>query len=223
MAIIIDVPTAGKVGLSVYYPGRTGLVRRQWVTPANPNSTAQELVRQNLTAMAKTYDTLTDAQQDAWIAAAANQQTRSVLGQSGPLTGLQLFVKVNCALLAIGGDTVLTPPAVPSFEVLPVSGLEATNTGGVIALNVLTTGSPPDGTMLWGCAPQPSGVRRAVSPRFLGTLGSPVSGKVNITSVYTARFGAPVAGQRVYVQLNANIDGYEGPKLTFGVRMPAAT
>src|SRR5512135_2972581 len=101
---IIDVPQSGRLGLQVAYPGRWGQIRRQWVVPANPNTLNQQLVRANLTSQATAYDALTEAQQNAWIAAAANEQSRSSLGQSGPLTGLQLFTKINCSILAIGGE-----------------------------------------------------------------------------------------------------------------------
>src|SRR5512136_2988395 len=157
---IIDVPQSGKIGLQVAYRGRYGLIRRAWVVPSNPNTLAQQQVRANLLAQSKAYDALTDAQQEAWINAAALVQSKGTLGQSGPLTGLQLFTKVNCSLLAIGGDPVSSPPAKPLLDILPISSLDITNTTGTIALNLLTTASPPDGTMLWGAPPVASGVRR---------------------------------------------------------------
>ncbi|MCX6893314.1 MAG: hypothetical protein NTX51_17630 [Verrucomicrobia bacterium] len=108
---IKDIPQVGKLGLTVTWPGRNGLIRRTLATPRNPRTAAQQVIRQSLATQAAAYDQLTDAQQEAWIAAAAQMQSKPTLGQSGPLTGLQLFTKVNCALLAIGGDPVTTPPA----------------------------------------------------------------------------------------------------------------
>ena len=55
-------------------------------------------------------------------------QSKATLGQSGPLTGLQLFTKVNCALPAIGGTAVTTPPAKPQLSPLPIDRLEIANT-----------------------------------------------------------------------------------------------
>jgi len=111
------------------------------VTPRNPRSGAQQVIRQNLATQAAAYDQLTDAQQEAWIAAAAQMQSKATLGQSGPLTGLQLFTKVNCAILAIGGTAVLTPPAKPLLSPLPIDRLEITNTAGAIALKLHTGAS----------------------------------------------------------------------------------
>jgi membrane-associated protease RseP (regulator of RpoE activity) len=64
------------------------LLRRTLVTPRNPRSGAQQVIRQNLATQAAAYDQLTEAQQQAWIAAAAQIQSKPSLGQSGPLTGL---------------------------------------------------------------------------------------------------------------------------------------
>lgn len=219
---IQDVPQVGKLGLTVTWQGRSGLLRRIKAIPSNPRTAAQQIIRQNLASQAAAYDQLTDAQQEAWIAAAAQVRSKSTLGQTGPLTGLQLFTKLNCALLAVGGDPVTTPPAKPLLEVLPIDALAITNTAGTIALKLHTTGAPPDGTMLRACAPEKSGCRRGVGYRLLGILDSPVSNYITITSAYTTRFGVPAVGSRVFVSVNANVDGYEGIPLVFSARVPAA-
>ena len=219
---IIDVPQTGKLGLTVTYPSRSGLIRRSWVVPTNPQTSSQIVQRSNLSACARGYDALTEAQQDAWITAAAKIRSRPTLGQSGPLSGLQLFVKINAALMAVGNAMVSTPPLRPTDDTLPITGLVITNTTGTIALKLSTTDSPPDGTMLWGCAPESSGVRRVVSPRFLGTLDSPANNAITITTLYTAKFGAPAPGQRVFVQCQTNINGWEGLRRSFSALVPIA-
>ena len=95
---IIDVPQTRKLGLTVTYPSRNGLIRRSWVVPANPRTADQRTARSRLSSAAAADDSLTEAQQDAWIAAAAQEQSKPTLGQSGPLTGLQLGA-FACVLL----------------------------------------------------------------------------------------------------------------------------
>jgi len=218
-----DIPQTGKLGLTVTWSGRNGLIRRTLVTPRNPRTGAQQVIRQSLATQAAAYDQLTDAQQEAWIAAAAQIQSKPSLGQSGPLTGLQFFTKVNCALLAIGDEPVAVPPAKPLLSPLPIDALEVTNTAGVIAVKLHTTGAPPEGTMLRACPPQNSGCRRGVGYRVLGTLNSPSNGYVDITSAFTGRFGAPAVGKRLFVSVNANVDGFEGIPLVFSARVPAGS
>ena len=219
---IQDIPQVGALGTTVTWRGRTGQTRRWRTIPRNPRSLAQQLIRQNLATQANAYDHLTDVEQAAWIAAASQMQSKATLGQSGPLTGLQLFNKVNCGLLAIGGTPVSAPPAKPLLEILPIDALAITNTAGVIALRLHTTDTPPEGTMLRACPPQHNGCRRGVSYRLLGTLGSPVSNYITITTAYTSRFGVPPVGSRVFVTVNANLDGYEGIPLVFSARVPVA-
>ncbi len=222
MAKIIDVPTSGKIGLTVTYPGRNGLIRRAWVSPANPQTGAQLLVRSTLTTVARAWKGLTELQRQAWIAIASTLQSHPVLGQSGPLTGSQLFSKVNCANLAIGGELQNTPPAIPADFDTKITGVEITNTAGAIAIKLVAPDSPPEGTTLRGASPQSAGSYRPVSFRQLGTLDSPVGGKVDVTSAYTGRFGVPPVGSRVFVQVNANLSGWEGPRLTFSGLVPAS-
>ncbi|MCX6926703.1 MAG: hypothetical protein NT154_26385, partial [Verrucomicrobia bacterium] len=107
---IQDIPQVGKMGLTVTWPARNGLVRRILVTPANPRTDRQVVVRDLLTQEARRFDGLTDAQQDAWTVAAEGFKSKASLGQSGPLTGLQLFVRVNCKLGLLGQAAVDVPP-----------------------------------------------------------------------------------------------------------------
>ena len=220
---VLDVPQCGKLGLTVTWPGRNGLIRRAYAIPSNPRTFDQLTVRNRLQTVTAGWRALTDAQQDAWTALAAQHQTKSVLGQSGPLTGIQLYTKINCSLLVIGAAPVAAPPAYPSFQLLPISGFTITNAANVITLNLTTTDSPPDGTMLWGCAPQSPGTRRPVSWRYLTTLDSPVNNKINITTAYVNEFGEPAVDDRVFVKCNQNINGWQDVPLLFNSRVPAAT
>jgi hypothetical protein len=217
-----DVPQLGKLGTTVTWKGRNGMLRRWKAIPKNPRTSDQLVIRANLASQAAAYHQLTDVQQEAWVAAAAQVQSKSSLGQSGPLTGCQLFTKVNCALLAVGADPVTAPPAQPVPSVLPIDELQITNVSGVITLKLHTTDAPPDHTMLRACAPVNSGVRRAANYRLLGILDSPTGDYVDITSAYTTRFGVPVVGKRVFVSVNANMGGYEGIPQVFSARVPAS-
>ncbi len=223
MAKVIKEPTTGKLGLTVFFPGRTGLIQRAWVVPANPRTGEQMLVRSNLTSVAKGWGALTEEQRAAWIAAAQSYNANPSLGQSGRLTGSQLYTKINASVLAIGGTVKTAPPVMPNFTPLPIDALEITNEAGTIALKLHTTASPPDGTMRRAAPPQSPGTYRPISLRLLGTLGSPVASYITITSTYTTRYGVPAVGQKVFVSVNANIDGWEGPKLVFSAVVPAAS
>jgi hypothetical protein len=219
---IQDIPQTGKLGQTVTWKGRTGLLRRIKVTPKNPRSAPQQIIRSRLAAQAAAYDALSDVQQEAWIRAAAQVQTRATLGQSGPLTGMQLFAKVNCTLAVIGAPSVNAPPVKALMDTPPVSGLEITNVAGVVSLKLTTTDAPEDGTILRASECQRSGTRRAVGYRVLGVMDSPVNNKIDITAAYVARFGSPRVNSRVFVVVTPCVNGYEGIPVLFQARVPAA-
>ena len=107
---IQDIPQIGKLGLTVTWEGRNGLIRRIYATPANPRTDRQMVVRNLLAEQTRRFDALTDAQQTAWTVAARDYRSVPTLGQSGPLTGLQLFVRINCKLGLLGLNQVDAPP-----------------------------------------------------------------------------------------------------------------
>ncbi len=112
---IQDIPQTGKLGLTVTWKGRNGLIRRILAIPTNPRTDAQLAVRTTLAQQARRFQGLTDDQQDGWNTAADGFKSTPSLGQSGPLTGLQLFIRVNSKLRLLGQDPVDVPPTAPEF------------------------------------------------------------------------------------------------------------
>ena len=221
MKVLIE-PRSGKCGLIVWQQGRYGQIARTLAIPTNPQTGAQRTARNNLTLQSRAWALLTQAQRDAWTATAGQLQSNARLGMSGALTGNQLFTRINCNLLTIGGSTVSDPPAIPQFTAMPITSLEATWTGGTtFKLDLNTTASPPDGSMLRAAPPCSAGRYSSPGKVFLGTLGSPVGNKIDVTTVYTGRYGVPAVGQRIFVSVNANVDGYEDLPLEFTCIVPA--
>jgi hypothetical protein len=211
------------MGLTVTWPGRNGLIRRILVTPANPRTDRQLEVRGLLTDQARRFDALTDAQQDAWNVAAAGFQSRPSLGQSGPLTGLQLFVRVNCKLGLLGQSPVDVPPTAPQFPDLAPVNLVITNTGGVIAVRLTCPTDPGENTVLRASPPQNSAVRACRNFRIIGLCPAPAQGSANITGLYTAQFGEVPVGKRLFVRASTMVNGFESLVRQFQARVPAAT
>jgi hypothetical protein len=195
------------MGLTVTWPARNGLVRRILVTPKNPRTDKQLVVRELLAEQVRRFDALTDAQQDAWNVAAAGYQSRPSLGQSGPLTGLQLFLRINCKLGFLGQDPVDAPPVAPQ-------GLVITNTGGVVAVKLTCQGDPGENTGLRASPPQNSATRACGNYRIIGTCSAPVAD--------SAEFGAVPVGKRLFVRASTMVDGFESLPRQFQARVPAA-
>jgi hypothetical protein len=218
---IVDIPQSGKRGLYVSQEGRYGLISRAYVIPANPRTPAQMSVRAILTRVATHWRALTEAQRAEWIAAASSVQSVSRLG-SGPLTGLQLFNKINCILLQFGQEQVDAPPARPQFPDLAPKGLVITNTDGVIALTLSCPGDPGDSTIVRASKPVSQGYQKFTDFRVLGICPAPTGGAADITALYTARYGVPAVGTKVFIRVNQFVDGWEDIPITFAAIVPAA-
>ena len=219
---ILDIPQSGKRGLTVSMGGRYGQVSRALVIPSNPRTAAQLNVRQLMSTQAAAWRALTQAQRAAWIAAAALDKSRSRLGQSGPLTGSQLFVKVNVNLTLFGQAAVNMPPAQPVFPALAPQNLVITNAGGVIAIKLTCPADPGENTIVRAAAPQSAGRQVCNDFRILGVCPAPVLGSSDVTALYSARFGAPAVGSKVFVRCNQFVDGYEDLPHEFYAIVPAS-
>ena len=219
---IQDIPQTGKLGLTVTWKGRNGLIRRIYATPANPRTDAQLAVRSALAQQARRFDGLTDAQQDAWNTAADGFKSTPSLGQSGPLTGLQLFIRINSKLRLLGQDPVDVPPSAPEFPTLAPQNLVITNTGGTVALKLTCPTSPGQNTVLRASPPQNSAVRACNNFRIIGMCPTPAQGSADITSLYVAEYGTVPAGKRIFVHASTMVDGFESLPRQFQARVPAS-
>ena len=219
---IIGTPKSGKRGPYIYQGGRYGQTSRTLVVPLNPRTLAQCLARNRLACVASRWRQLTQPQRNAWTLAALAHQSATRLDQSGPLSGLQLFTKINCSRLIIGAAEATLPPPEPAFNPLPVTGLTITNTGGAITLKLDATGALAEVTMLRGAPPCSQGCDWPPRVVYLGTVTSPLGGAIDITALYIARHGPPPVGAKVFVQVNQNAGGWEDTPQQFAAIVPAA-
>jgi len=220
---VLDVPSTGKRGVVVGQGGRYGQVSRTLAIPANPRTTAQLAVRQSLSTQAKIWRTLTQAQIAAWNTAAAAQQTTPEDGQSGKMTGLQLFIQVNTVATLTGQATVSNPPVEVAPAGLPAITLNITNTAGVVSIKLATSGTMPAIALVKACPPQSAGISTCSKWRILGKCPAVTSGAADITALFTAKFGAPAAGTKLFIQVE-EVAGYaeQIPSQYEGL-VPAAT
>ena len=220
---VLDVPSTGKRGVVVGQGGRYGQVSRTLAIPTNPRTTAQLAVRQALSTQAKKWRTLTQAQIAAWNTTAADQQTTPEDGQSGRKTGLQLFIQVNTIGLLTGQPTVSDPPPAVAPVGLPAITLTLANTAGVVSIKLATAGTMPAKALVKACKPQSAGISICNNWRTLGLCPAVTGGAVDITALFTAKFGAPPVGKKLFIQV-AEVAGYteEIPSQYEGV-VPAST
>lgn len=181
---------------TVAWVGAYGPVCRSRVTPFNPRTQKQTDVRCHFACQAHRFGQLTEEQREAWNAAAAKYRSRCRQGQSGPLTGLHLFVRVNCKLALFGLEPLNSPPRPPLFPKLAPGNLVITNTAGVIKVKLVCRRSPGAHTVLRASPPQSPGVSKCSNFRVIGLCPAPVDGLADITALYIACFGTRGSGGR---------------------------
>jgi hypothetical protein len=218
---ISDIPQSGKRGKTVSMGGRFGQASRILATPGNPQTPSQMTVRRILRNVAARWRSLEEAQRAAWVAAAQQLRAHPRLGESGPLTGAQFFNKINCTLSLFGKEQVDAPPAAPVFPNPAPQALVISNTAGVVALKLTCPSSPGDNTIVRASAPQSQGREVCRDYRILGMCPTPVLGSADITGLYTARYGAPPAGTKVFVTVSVFVDGWEDIPTKFSAIVPA--
>ena len=206
---ILDIPQSGKRGLNVSQNGRFGQISRAYTIPSNPRTDAQLNIRETFAEVTKAWRALSDAQRAAWAAAAQTIMSKSRCGTNGPLTGSQLYTKLNATVALVGGDTMDAPPMPPAFDHNPVGALAISNDGGDITLRLACPNQPTTDIIVRATAPVSAGVSSTSDYRILGVLPAPAQGSCNITALYVARFGVPPVTGKVFVKTNQVISGYE--------------
>jgi hypothetical protein len=207
---------------AVVCDGRYGLVSRRRVIPTNLRTKRQTEVRWNFADQARRFAEITDAQRVAWDAAAATYRSHPHQGQSGPLTGLHLFIRVNCKLALFGQEPLNTPPPPPVFPELAPQDLVITNTAGVTAVKLVCPADPGDNTVLRASPPQSPGRGTCGEFRIIGTCPAPVVGSADITALYTACFGPPPVGRRIFLRASTMVSGFESLPREFRALVPAS-
>jgi hypothetical protein len=191
----------GKVGGSVASHNRGGDYMRNKVTPVNPKTSYQSNVRNRFASLSSGWRNLTQAQQNAWIAATPNYQKSDIFSDMRSLSGLQLYQRLNNNLLSSGG-TAITSPA-PNKGVSQVTIGALTYTSGTPALSLAYSANVPALTRVkvFATPPLSAGINFVKSQfRLISTLAPAAVSPTNILAAYTTKFGAVGAvGTKIFV------------------------
>lgn len=209
MAKTLTEQRHGAIGPVVYQGGRYGTVARARVTPINPRTNAQQNARSILATVASEWRGLTDAQRESWKALASQMP--------GNKTGFQAYVEINATLVTCGLAKQEDPPLIPAFGIMGSTGLTVDDTPTITLLQ-LTNTVAPDKFLVEAAPPVSQGIDNVnASFRLIQVAAGHAApaADLDLTAAYTAKFGAPVAGQRVTVRVTAMKDGFKGIPLAY--------
>jgi hypothetical protein len=181
----------GKIGGHVASKNRAGAYLRQKVTPVNPRTTAQSLVRSRFGGISSAWRSLTAAQQFAWNSAVQAWAKSDIFSDSRNPSGSQLYQRLNNNLVS-SGSTQITSPA-PNLGVKTVTAGVLTYTSGTPSLSLARSGAIPAATRMkiYATAPVSAGISFVKSQlRLISTVAAATASPDNILSAYTTKFGA---------------------------------
>lgn len=154
---------------------RGGLYLRGRSNPVNPSSGAQVEIRTYFGNLSTRWQSLTDAQREAWTTYAQNVTVKNSLGEDITLTGHQMYIRNNTARLLAGFNEVDDGPTEFSSDVLSPVSISADGPGDQFSVTFEETDDWVDeddaGLLVYGSRQQAPTINYFKGPyRFAGVI-----------------------------------------------------
>jgi hypothetical protein len=162
-----------------------------------------------MTTNAAAWRGLTDAQRAGWLSLGLSISRTDSLGSSYTLNGFAAFCSVNNNKLDAGDAAVTDAPAI----VTPADLTTATVTLTAAAFSVAYTATPLGAGVrlfIWASPQRSAGVFFNGDYRLLSVTAAAAASPSNILAAYTAKFGVPVVGKRIFLSLQTYQGGFKG-------------
>lgn len=199
-ALMVDM--RGKVNGTVFAKNKGGAYARTKVTPNNPQTAAQNLVRSRLTGRSQAWRALGALVIAAWNAAVSNFPRTNVFGNQQILSGHQLYVGLNNQLQAAGASTISSPPTPVGAAAISALSLDAAVGADSFSVTYGPTPVPANTAMIIEASPQVSPGKTNVNSlyRQIGVEAAADTSPGDLFAAYTKKFGTLIAGQKVSVR-----------------------
>jgi len=176
--------------------------------PVQPRTVAQQNVRTNQATNSAAWRALTDAQREGWGSLGSLITRSDSLGQSYNLTGFQAYCSVNNTLLVAGSAVVGDAPVLSTPGGIVTMTLTLTHAAFSVAFTA--TPLPANVKLIVRASPQRSAGRSFEGDFRIVFVGAAATASpANILAAYTAKFGAHVTGNRIFVQASTTLNGFE--------------
>lgn len=204
---ILNYPSSGSYQGVTFSRNRNGQYVRNRSIPVNPSSTFQQSVRARFSLNAQNWRDLTSAQRAGWSDLGGMITRNDTLGQAYTLTGFQAYLLVNNNKLAAGDVTVTDAPIYLPPD--PITTVTPTLTSGSFSIAYTPTPLAAGIRAFISCSPQRSAGRTFEGDlRLITVTAAAAASPTNILAAYTARFGVPVTGNRVFVSVQTYLAGF---------------
>jgi hypothetical protein len=208
---ILDIPRSGKCGQTVAFQSRYGLCLRQYVPQKGALTPAREQVCAVFGGNSRKWSAkLSEEQRNRWVLAGAQVMSHPRLAQKGPLTGQQLWQAISTVRAIVGLPETLEVPPRPVFSPSNMGRLVIENGADGVRLYLVVSGELNEDIMVFGQEPCNRGRYKRRNVSYVGLLPPPIGGRSEITHLYTAKFGEPRPGQKLFIVTCQEKDGWKG-------------
>lgn len=199
-AIVADI--RNKLNGSVFSKNRYGSYVRTKVTPVNPQTVDQQNARNVLSSLSQAWRGLTQPERDSWISAAPSFPFTDIFGNSKILSGNALFVKLNANLAQAGGGGLASAPTPVAISSLTLGAIVSSAGGGTLTVAFAPTPVNADEAVIIRATPNMGAGIKFVKNRyrFVQVVAAAGASPANIAAAFTAKFGAPVEGQNIFIE-----------------------
>lgn len=196
-ALVVD--GRGKLGGHVAAQNRGGSYLRTKVTPSNPQTTYQTTIRNLFGSISAGWSGLTASAILAWNSAVEEWKSTNIFGDLKQPSGKALYQRLNLQAQIVGYSAVALPPAkvvLPdsnvTLVVMAITAAAITATG-LYSGTGFTVETFASGTVTPGTTFVKNLMRR------IGDSAGAAYVPATAYTQYVAKFGAPVAGDKVYI------------------------
>jgi len=210
-------PSSGSQAGTTASRNRFGQYKRTRAIPVNPNTTQQASVRARMSANAAAWRALTAPQRAGWADLGLSMSRTDSLGSTYNLNGFLAFCSVNNNNLAAGNAAVTDAPALTTPPAIVTAVITLTAASISVAYTVTPLGA---GARLFSfMSPQRSaGVAFEGDYRLISVSAAAAASPAVLLTPYTAKFGVPVVGNRIFFSLQVYAAGFmSGPLITSAV------
>ena len=211
---VLKAPQSGSMAGTTAGRNRFGQYERSRAIPVNPSTGAQGLVRARMTTNSTAWRALTSAQRAGWNGLGLNMVRTDSLGQSYTLQGNQAYASVNNNRAL---STLAPIPDAPAIAT-PINIITATLTLTAASLSLAYTATPLAAATYLAlfASPQRSAGRSFEGDlRFIKLSTAAQATPLVALTEYTAKFGVPVVGNRIFFVAVTITLGFESGPFAF--------
>lgn len=210
----LDVPQSGSIAASTHSHNRAGQYTRNRRSPVQPIGTGRRaIVRARFGQASGDWSGLSEVQRASWDSFSADHPVTDSLGQAILLTGHQMFVRVRTTQDNVA---MLKQPLPPGNLTLP--DLSAVIASYIIGNGLAVSGYEAlVGAKIAIAVSRPMSAGRSFNKTFWQPDGADgytlatASPKNIAEAIYSAEFGIPLLGQKIFVRLTpVSPNGWNG-------------